>query len=371
MLAADPLQPFYRNSIQLLLDAPFFGQLLLGLHKSAPPQQEDIALYWTDQQQLGLLVGADLPVTASVQADILHELYHVIFKHPILYNQVYHPEVFSVAAELVVEQYSAITPAWVSSFLKELKLPPNADTMTYFQLLVEQRSVLSDILPPDIKREIKKHQLWRSNVDTELATMLLNSRIQQTIQQTPPDQWGQLPGSLQTYFQQAFSNTAPTISWQRYLRLFAARSRRTFLKNTIRRPSRRYGTSPGTMLNKRHRIVVAVDTSGSILDRHFDRFFREIHHIWKTGAQVHVVLCDTQIQEQWGYEGQPPGQVRGRGGTSFDAPIIFANQEWPADALIYLTDGQGPAPHVKPKMPMLWLIEGEEAPHLPGQKIYF
>ena len=61
--------------------------------------------------------------------------------------------------------------------------------------------------------------------------------------------------------------------WTRTLRRFAQSVRRAPLRNTIRRPSRRFGTYPGLRLRRTSRLAVVVDTSRSIEIPVLERFF--------------------------------------------------------------------------------------------------
>ena len=128
------------------------------------------------------------------------------------------------------------------------------------------------------------------------------------------------------------------------------------MKNTIGRPPKRYGTSPGLKIQKRQKILVAIDTSASVNADLQAQFFGEILHIWRQGAQVYIVECDVEIQQQYEYLGKTPTITKGEGGTSFDAPIMFANSVYLPDAIIYFTDGKGNVPTVKSRFPILWVV---------------
>ncbi len=158
------------------------------------------------------------------------------------------------------------------------------------------------------------------------------------------------------------------------LRIFTASSSRTRLRNTIRRPSKRYGTTPGIKIQAKQKILVAVDTSGSVNQNELKEFFGELYYIWKQGAEIYVVECDTIIHNHYLYKGTPPEVVSGRGGTNFDAPIVFANEEYMPDAIVYFTDGYAPAPTVVSRRPILWMvthqgIDYESWDFLPGRKV--
>lgn len=66
-------------------------------------------------------------------------------------------------------------------------------------------------------------------------------------------------------------------------------------------------------------------------------------------------------------------EIHGRGGTDFGPGIHAAETLSPKpDVIIYLTDGYGPAPDTAPKIPVIWVIvgENEEAPATWGRAIF-
>jgi len=100
-----------------------------------------------------------------------------------------------------------------------------------------------------------------------------------------------------------------------------------------------------------------------------------VYAIWRAGAVVEIVECDTKIYRRYPYQGVAPELVQGRGGTSFREPLELANQERP-DGMIYFTDGFADTPPLRPRIPILWLItpqgiEPGSAPWqaLPGKKL--
>ncbi|MFN8397459.1 MAG: VWA-like domain-containing protein [Bacteroidia bacterium] len=220
-----------------------------------------------------------------------------------------------------------------------------------------------------------KHALW---VDLEKLPAaireILEGQIDQALQEAldrsrrDAREWGKLPAGLRRHLEALEAKRKPVVNWRRLLRIFAESSSRTYVRNTLKRASRRYGTTPGIRIRKRQKLLVAVDTSGSIRDEELRDFFAEVYHIWKQGAEVTVVECDLQIAARYTYKGAAPAEVHGRGGTSFEPPLKLANEELLPDAVIYFTDAVAPAVETVPRMPVLWLICGDGAE--PGSKYY-
>lgn len=186
---------------------------------------------------------------------------------------------------------------------------------------------------------------------------------------------GSIPGSFRSWVDAR--GVPARVPWERVLR------RR--LTNTLDRtggyddyaydrPSRRqsavgYGPRAPVLprsISPRAHVVVAIDSSGSMGDDELAQCVAEtVSLAERTGAQVTVLVCDTQIHQVQRYEG--PAQLRrsglaGRGGTDF-RPIF----EWaeacrvPVSSLVIMTDGFGPAP-VSSKLASrtTWLLVGGE-----------
>lgn len=368
------MQDFYCLSIQLLLQAPFFGHLLLSLPKEEQGDKEGVQLAWLSNGQLGFRVGKLVSVSKQQKAVLLHELTHLIFQHPFSIQNYQYTELYSLAAELTVNEVLAVHHDTTLPLLpSHFGLTNQQTTAGYYQQLVllQQRGEAPlGKLDKAQQKALAKHRLWLRQPQVARASIQLRERVRRAAQQVSAKEWGLLPKAIQVEIQQLMTLQAPTQPWHRLLRLFCAQSRKTYLKTTLRRPSKRYPASPGTAIKRRQHLLVAVDTSGSIAVPLFERFFQEIYHIWKTGAQVTILYCDTQITERFDYQGQMPSHFTGRGGTNFEAPIRLANAATSTfDAIIYLTDGEGPKPLIIPRIPLLWLIAGTGGAHLDGQKL--
>ena len=121
---------------------------------------------------------------------------------------------------------------------------------------------------------------------------------------------------------------------------------------------------PSRERKKAIEIVLAIDTSGSVLDCLID-FLNELVGLTESFGdyKITVIQCDTRITDVTVFDNDTPLNnaeftFRGGGGTSFIPPFNYvANQmdELP-NALIYLTDGFGDAPKTEPPYPVIWCL---------------
>lgn len=336
--------PIEKVCVQMLLREPFWGRLLMGIPKQFDPAVKTAAAVPLQRQMLAVAVNPEFwtGLSEAQRYGLLkREALHIALRHATAFKKAPNRQAFSKAAEHAVQQY--LEP----EYRPDDALTPSGYTATYWAAFAAL-----------------------SSSELRLVEQFINNAVRQALARLKPQDRAALPGSLLAALPAAGAQPAVT-DWRRALRLFAASGSSTFLKSTIRRPSKRYGTVPGIRLHRRRELAVAVDTSGSISAGDMARFFREIHQIWRQGARISIVECDTAIRRSYPYKGVAPHTTSGRGGTRFDAPLEWANERRP-DALLYFTDGKAPAPQWPARMPLLWVIASNGASdlrHLPGKHI--
>jgi predicted metal-dependent peptidase len=382
------LEQVSKTTIQLILKEPFYGHFFTGLIREVTTTLPTMAVGITPNKMVKLYINptfwTETLTTAAFQYGVLkHEILHIVLKHITQGNKFANKRIFNIAADIVVNQYIDRGQLPEGAILIEqfapLKLKLNQDVGYYYDKLVEKwRNItdnsenkdnelegfdkwLSDLMSQP-NEQLDKHTLWEKELEKMTASergiidSLINDVLNNAVKRIGDKGIGKLPVSLKEYIDNLMASLAPSIDWRRTLRLFAGSSMRSYLKNTIRRPSKRYGTTPGIKIKNRQKLLVAIDTSGSINNDDLKAFFSELHHIWKEKAEICVVECDTHIHHTYMYKGLPSNEIHGRGGTDFNAPIEYANNTYLADAIIYFTDGFGPAPVIKNRKPILWLI---------------
>ena len=140
------------------------------------------------------------------------------------------------------------------------------------------------------------------------------------------------------------------------------------------RPNRRYISEdlflPELKSYKIGKVVVAVDTSGSITKENIEEFSAELNKINHLVDEVTAISCDCRVHEVvklTSFKQFLSGkfQFKGGGGTAFE-PVFDRVKELGAspELLIYLTDGWGSFPEKKPSYPVIWVLTrgGNAAP---------
>ena len=178
-------------------------------------------------------------------------------------------------------------------------------------------------------------------------------------------QWGSLPGGMVELIQKAAEGK---IDYRNALRAF--RSSILSQKRHLTRmyPSRRFGFEQmGSRYEFTTRLLVAIDTSVSVGSEELGRYYRIITTFFKYGIQeIDVLMFDAEVQGKpvtlkEAQKSKQTFEVKGRGGTDFQAPVNYVAEHPGYDGLIIMTDGYAPVPNVPAflKTKLLWVIDNE------------
>jgi predicted metal-dependent peptidase len=430
------LDEIAKTSIQLMLKEPFYGHFFSSVLKDVSDKTDSVAISMSGKQMLKLIVnedywkeelkGLDEETTKNLRyGAIKHQILHIVFKHLLRISEFGNKQLYGIASDLAANQYinsNQLTEEAIRlEDFPDFKLDRGQSLDYYYKRLAEEldemsgggggegddsedqeneqendsngsksderknqelnqsQQKLKDLLENPNNRQLNQHKFWdeinkMSSAERKMVEAMINDSILNSVQRMKDKQHGLLPAGLQQYIDLLVESLKPNVNWRRILRLFAASSSRTQLKNTIRRPSKRYGTTPGIKIQRKQKLLVAIDTSGSVNDEELKEFFSELYHIWKQGAEIFVVECDAAIHNKYFYNGRPPTVVSGRGGTDFNAPLAYANDDYQPDAIVYFTDGYANEPHVLTRKPILWMITSQGInedgwDYLPGRKV--
>ena len=354
-----------RSVVALVREEPFFGHLLQSMNRDISNRTHTAAVSFRNGRPL-LSVNPEFfieQVTRKKErtAIIKHEVLHLLFDHLGKFDSArMNRKVFNLAADVVVNQFigrkwslpaGAVT---LDSF--DFYLPPDQTVDWYYEKLISAASEVEIVL---VSHCDVSH--WDSHDDDasdsigryELARIIRDARVR-----SGDRFYATTPSPIVQMVDAFIEELEPTVDWRRVLRMFSNSSRQSRITNTLRRPSKRYGTFPGIQVKRHHHIAVILDTSGSISDEDLSDFFGEVRGIWRQGSEVFIIEADQVVQNTWAYSGQePPSSIGGRGGTSFDPALNYvANATQPFDAAIYLTDGHAATPTVLPRCKVLWVL---------------
>ena len=373
------IEQLAKASKSLMLKEPFYGYFLIGLNKkyiktipTAGVSKHGINVQLAvnpeffeglnEKQQIGLLK---------------HELLHVSFGHLVMRDRFKCHKLFNIAADLEINQYieSDYLPEGgiTMEMFADLNLDARAGTTYYYEKLEEAQqqgncSALDNILNQMNGNSAYDHPTWDEFAELSEADKKLVQKQIETAEQTVKRQ-GNVPGELADTIRRLMTIEPPAFPWKQYLRRFVGNSSISYTKKLRRKYNKRYTGNPGLKIKFKNHICVGVDTSGSVSNSELQEFMNELCHMHKTGHQITVVQCDTEINSVEVFNPKKDWDIKGRGGTNFQ-PVIDHYNEKDYTALIYLTDGEAYAPENCPKN-ALWVHSSRCSinEELPGQKI--
>jgi len=390
----DIEQEISRCVNQLLLKEPFFSHILSGTTRSITTKTPTAAVGIGDGHIL-LMVNADfflneLKTVSQRIAVLKHETLHLVFKH--LFRELKNKdhELINLAADIVVNQYIGDwelpkTAVTLNTF-PDLELSPGQTIEYYYERLAALKGIISSGKNNDkSKHPISQkaleqlygasrhsdHSIWmdeKSLFNPAGLRELLENQVLNAAARSPEKSYGTLPGEIRQAIEMIREQRKPKVDWKQQLRLFASSHGKTYVTHTMKRISKRFGTRPGIRIRRKNRVVVVIDTSGSISAETLEAFIAEVEGIRRSGAEITIIEADCKVQNVYPYSPRKKIVVNGRGGTDFNPAFAYINsgKSGSFDACIYLTDGRAAEPDIRPRAPILWILssDGNNGDHL-------
>jgi len=342
---------------QLMLSEPFYGVFLSTLNKKIG---NDVPTAGVCKNGINYQLVVNGEFWNSLNNDkkkiglLKHELLHICFHH--LYERDNYPDhdLHNIAADVEINQY--LTPDYypspdllLPSTFPELNLPLKAGTKKYYELLQQAKQnntspTLNGLLESFCdSSDGDLHPTWKefnglSEADKKLIKAQIDHQIKSIIESQSRDR-GFVPSELQSYIDTLFEIKEPSYDWKSYFRRFFGSSNKTYTKKTRRKLNKRFSENPALKIKTKKKVLVGVDTSGSVSDKDLIEFFGEIYHMWKTGISITIAEGDAAISNIYEYNGETPEKVTGRGGTNMNPFIKYFNENKQYNSLIILTDG--------------------------------
>ena len=311
-----------------------------------------------------------LAAFAHLKEVMKHECLHLIFGHIFLSLPDKARE--KLACELSVNSYiDRKNLIDQGLFPEDFKMPPKLGVMEYYNRLPETK-VTSYALGGKGKKgeqgedgvpSLDSHEGWK---DCDADDVQLQTLVKDVLRKAKDacdslDSWGNMPSELRAAIGEATGFEEQKVDWQTVLRDFLASAAETSLDYTNRRPSRRYGTRPGTKKEEVLSLAIGIDTSGSISDEALRMFFDELYWIHRRGAKITVFECDCEIGREYDFGDLDLSGITGGGGTDLE-PVVREASDRGYDALIYFTDGYAPEIEADYNIPTI-LVLPEDSVH--------
>jgi predicted metal-dependent peptidase len=377
-----------RAVISLLRKEPFYAHLLTSLKRVYGNEVPTAAVSATGAG-VTLWVNPRFfceEVNAAERIAVLkHEMLHLLFKHPWRdASNMPDPDLRNIAADLVVNQF--IAPWKLPTGCIELSTFPDAglepdQTMEWYYnklrqwaksagskgvIVIEGATERFQDQGCDAKWGEKGGDsdggdpLQNAGLTSgDYAESVVRGVVSKAKAKLSGKEWGDMPLGVQRMVDLICA--PPKLPWKRLLRLFAGRGARTVIRTTRLKESNRFPGEPGIRIKRLQKLVVAVDTSGSIGEKELSEFLIEINGISRAGAEITLIECDCKVHTVNPYKRGKMPQFKGGGGTDFDPVMQWLrdNRRQAFGGCIYLTDGFAPKPTIDPQCPLLWVITPE------------
>ena len=211
----------------------------------------------------------------------------------------------------------------------------------------------TDRLSDNADKNTALSELWDED---DLAVAMIDGIIEST------KDWGSLAGN---FAEQLKASAKARINWRNVLSGFRASILSSQRKLTRMRPNRRTGfDNMGSIRRFDTRVLVAVDVSGSISSSDLSYFYGVVNSAFRYGfTAVDVIQFDAGVRVVQSLKKVLRDvAVLGRGGTSFQEPIDYANENG-YDGLVILTDGYAPQPVLPDNMrcKLVWVCNNRES----------
>ncbi|WP_432823450.1 vWA domain-containing protein [Trichloromonas sp.] len=373
--------------VRLLKSHPFYGHFLLGFRRRQV--SADYAL--------GVTIGNGTPVlcvnpqrladfSSDEQRALLeHVLKHVLHLH-MARRKGRHGHDWDIACDLAINPGIAGLPPQ-AALPHKVKLEEGLAAEEYYRQLarpfdvgnLEGRGVGDasrdagqvvdageDGFPAkeaDALRTLDDHQVWAEADSTPqgLAEEVVRSMVRDAYRKSR----GELPGDVRSLVEGLLAPSP--IPWKEVLRQFVASAGRVGRRSTWKREHRRFGhDTPGNRKRQRLRLLVGIDVSDSTNRRDLrETFAHELVQIARgRDSHVTVLYAGSRIQRIDSFVGSPAlVEVFEGGGFTDLRPVFEYARSMPMRpaAVIYLTDGIGPAPEIM-EFPTLWVLtrDGEK-----------
>lgn len=244
---------------------------------------------------------------------------------------------------------------------------------------IEQQKKDLDQQIDDLKEKIKqylKDNYVLGDISGNESSSTLSPSEQLTLQEliegtlSEAKARGKIPGSMESILNDLYFKE-PIIPWQKECRNLIGSIpcpyRKTMRVKNRRQPKR--ADILGRVNDRKIRILLAIDTSGSVSDNCLKYFFNEIFNIVKdVNAEVYLIQCDSDVKsyEQIKTKNDVSKvKIAGRGGTYFTPVFEYIKNEIPKpdqpNLVVYFTDGYGERDipkELKGHFEILWVLEG-------------
>ena len=321
---------------QLIIKSPYYGLFLLNLDKKITSENNPTLCVGRKGINVELRVNPDFwdSLTDDEALGVLtHEILHICFGHITESFNFPQHERGNIAADLEVNGYIPILPKgglhatdygwedkkgshWYYDHLPDMPDNPNGPGGNGNGNGDPTNGNGND--QNSQGKGPRNHDSWKefgdlSDAEKQLVEAQINNAMVRTADQVEKLQ-GSVPGELAGKIEKLREKKPSVFNWKAYFRRALGFIYDVNVKKSRKKESTRFPGSAGLRHKKKTKILVMVDTSGSVSDRELNEFFGEINYIYKAGAAIDIAEVDAKLNRVYEYTGKWDGTISGRGG---------------------------------------------------------
>ncbi|QDP62213.1 MAG: hypothetical protein GOVbin1807_212 [Prokaryotic dsDNA virus sp.] len=369
------------HTYRLLQAEPFFSALSRRIHKSSTTAIPTAGVKMNEGSgNFEMIYNPNFFAKLSDKEKLgvlMHEFYHIIFEHV---TGRLPPEgmskMWNIATDLAINSHLMDSLPEQGLFPTRGRFedyPVGMSAEWYYSKLQQDKENGEGAFDPkhqqgegggegqggdNMPDSLDDHSGW-SDVDQDTRQMA-QERMRQAVEdavkevQSRGQGWGNVSSGMR---ERIIDMITPKVDWRKVLRYFIKTSQRQNKRSTVRRVNPRYPyIHAGKKVNRTAKIAISIDQSGSVSDDMLSAFFSELNGLAQQ-VEFTVIPFDTQVDESKVYvwkKGQRRQVERVLcGGTCFNAPTKFVNDNGGFDGHIILTDMEAPKP-VASKCQRIW-----------------
>lgn len=368
------LNEISKTGKDLMLKQPFYGMYMLLLDKKV---SKKVPTAGVSKQGINYKLDVNEEFWSNLEPNhriglLHHELLHIVFFHLLRHDEFENQMIANIAMDIEINQFidkQYLPPGGMTlETFADLNLEPKKGTRYYYDKLQQAannspkiKMVMEAMTNGDTHDgdgDLVPNHDWEefdnlSDTEKKLLGAQIDHHLKEIVNQIKGR--GTVPGELKDYIDDLFKVEPPKFDWKGYVRRFAGGSSKVYTKKMQRKENKRFVEDAGLKIKKKRHLLVAIDTSGSVSDGELKEFMNEVHHIYKTGSDVSILQCDTDVRSVKPFKPSDKIEIHGRGGTDFQPIIEYTNNHTSVyTGLIVFTDGEAPAPS-KCQIRTLWV----------------
>jgi predicted metal-dependent peptidase len=350
---------------RLLSDEPFFSAISRRVNKQASRGLPTAGVTVDkDTLQFKMLYNPDFfqdMEENKVKGVLMHEFYHLIFKHVTSRKPENVPHlVWNIAGDLAINSMIGADNLPEGCCIpggKQFEDYPMGKTAEFYLEKMKDDEQFGDGKGgfKDLDGEsgsdfgnFDDHGGWGDLTDDE--RQMVEERAKDIMEKAAKEAnnsgrgWGSVSSGIK---REIMERLKTRVDWKKVLRAFIGAAQRADKSNTMRRINRRFPyIHAGRKVNRVANIAISIDQSGSVSDSELNAFFNELNKLSEL-ATFTVIPFDTKVAEDKVYTWKKGEKRKWErvmyGGTCFNAPTDYVNKG-NFDGHIVLTDLQAPKP---------------------------